>query len=616
MKITSGLYSHMVMQRTRRNISRQPVCGTGAKEAEIYVRVEKKKKAIPGFAGIKAGRADRRGRFSIKINGVPAGGPYDVTLKAGEEEETFRDIFVGDVWILAGQSNMEGIGNLDGREKPSKNVRAFYMDERWDVAEDPIHVLAEATAPVHRIISPDLGRPKLKGVGSGVSFGVCLAKKHSIPQGLIPSAHGGTSMDQWKPGKGSSCLFGATVERVRMNGGTAAGLLWYQGESDAGPEMESAYTKKMVRLIQAFRREFGGIPVAIVQLSRVSGAPWNDRSGGTWMGIREQQRLLPGHIEKLAVVPAIDLPLEDPIHISAEGQKLLGKRLAEAIDYLRYSKKAGPAPIILQKVRSVRLKNVEGGVIEAAFGNVEGELHAPGRPNGFALSIGGVNNGHVYRVILEKNKAYILHNLPPADCGDASLSYGWELMPYCNITDKAGRSLPAFGPLPLGTAHPKTGFIGTMEASLLEEWPGDIAKAAYPKSRMTFTHAPLTQWYCPVAALRETNENRLVWFRYRFSAIEPMKLSLLFSYDGPVKVFLDQRAVFTDPHGCEPIGVDEQNIPVTVRAGKHELMIALGSNKGTALGISLRIARMDRKMTDPADKRKLPEPIYNGPAVP
>ncbi len=607
--ITSGLYSHMVMQRTGKDQSAQPVSGKTEPNTDVYIRVEKNGKALKGFSKKKFARSGQNGIFNNRIAGIPTGGPCRIILNAGKEKAVFDDVMVGDVWLFAGQSNMEGIGNLDQREKPDKNVRAFYMDERWDIAEDPIHVLADAVAPVHRIISPDVGRSKIKGVGPAVTFGKVMAKEHGVPQGLIPSAHGGTSMNQWKPAKSDKTLFGASIDRVKKNGGKVAGLLWYQGESDAGPESIPVYTKKMKNMIRAFRKELGNIPVAAVQIARVSGTVWSQWIGWTWDNIREQQRLLPEKIKKLQTVPAIDLPTDDLIHIGGDGQKVLGRRLAGAMDSLRYGKKKFPAPIELEKIEKVFLKKYEAPALKVTFKNVVGSLTAPGRPNGFFISVGGTDRQAVYRIRLEGASAYVFHSLEASEVADGALSYGFGIMPYCNITDEGGRSLPAFGPIPLGSGHPKTGFADNMEASPLLPWPGSLDKVKVPALMPEFSHVPLMQWYNPIPELRETNEQKLVWYRYRFISDEQMKLELRLGYDGPLKVFMDGKTVFSDPDGCEPIGIDEKIVPVSAGAGGHEILLALGSNKGRALGVSLRISRTDVKLTDPAEKQILPEPV-------
>src|SRR5439155_18133478 len=70
-----------------------------------------------------------------KFAGVPTGGPYQVsgTVKVGNAQRTLTvgPIFVGDLWVLAGQSNMQGIGDLIDVTPPHPKVMALEMNGRW-----------------------------------------------------------------------------------------------------------------------------------------------------------------------------------------------------------------------------------------------------------------------------------------------------------------------------------------------------------------------------------------------------------------------------------------------------------------------------------------------------
>jgi hypothetical protein len=56
-----------------------------------------------------------RGKFSVKLSSIPVGGPYRLRLESGKQRVEIVPFFVGDVWILAGQSNMEGVGDMTAR---------------------------------------------------------------------------------------------------------------------------------------------------------------------------------------------------------------------------------------------------------------------------------------------------------------------------------------------------------------------------------------------------------------------------------------------------------------------------------------------------------------------
>jgi hypothetical protein len=69
---------------------------------------------------------------TLLVEGVPAGGNYDVHLRllgpdgAVVAQAVRRDVAVGDVWLAAGQSNMSGYsGNLLGGESPTPRAHLF-----------------------------------------------------------------------------------------------------------------------------------------------------------------------------------------------------------------------------------------------------------------------------------------------------------------------------------------------------------------------------------------------------------------------------------------------------------------------------------------------------------
>ena len=374
-------------------------------------------------------------------HGLPTGGPYQV--------EEARNIFVGDLWVLAGQSNMEGVGDLLDVETPIPQVNSFQSREEWGSAEEPLHWLAESPRVVHHKLwgAEDIpeSRPprdpnRNKGAGLGLAFGKAYYAVTSVPVGLIPSAHGGTSMDQWDPAlkaEGGASLYGATCARVEANGGRVRGILWYQGESDGYPDGVKVYAAKMQRLIAAFRTDFHDpqLPFYFVQIGPFA-CPLSPESIAGWNGIREEQRRLTKIIPNTAMVSAIDLELDDLIHIGTDGLKRLGRRMAAVA--------TGASTLDLQSVEWTSPIH-----LRVTFTGGRGGLRAEGRPTGFELRDAAGNKIELlYKTTLEGNSAllHITDGHGPIPQG-MHLWYGWGLNPYCNITDAQDMAVPAFGPI-------------------------------------------------------------------------------------------------------------------------------------------------------------------------
>jgi sialate O-acetylesterase len=249
-------------------------------------------------------------------------------------------------------------------------------------------------------------------------------------------------MQQWDPAlknEGSGSLYGAALRRFESVGGKVAGILWYQGESDANPTDAALYKERMTTLIRSFRDDFDqpDLPFYYVQIGRLAADPDPQMIAG-WNAIREAERTWTAAAPNTAMVSAIDLDLDDAIHIGTAGLHRLGKRLADVA--------AGfPTPALRDAVldpKSMRIR--------VRFDRVRGGLSSLGRPAGFSLR-SQEDREHIliYKTTLDGDSA-LLHlsgELP----SQAQLWYGYGLNPYCNITDAEDAAIPAFGPIPIET---------------------------------------------------------------------------------------------------------------------------------------------------------------------
>jgi hypothetical protein len=109
-------------------------------QATIEARILRWRVPVEGFDWSPIARAVS-GRWDGEIRRVPVGGPYRIEVRvAGEKESAvIRGVLVGDLWLLGGQSNMEGHGDLIDVEQPHELVHSFDLADEWQVAEEPLH---------------------------------------------------------------------------------------------------------------------------------------------------------------------------------------------------------------------------------------------------------------------------------------------------------------------------------------------------------------------------------------------------------------------------------------------------------------------------------------------
>jgi len=291
--------------------------------------------------------ADTRpdGTWDITLARVPAGGLYRVEthlnhLNVQSAEWAVRGdirhcIGVGDVWVIAGQSNSAGYGRGAYFDPPELGVHLFRNSGQWALATHPMN---DSTDTLH-VINRENANPSHSPY---LHFGRVLKQQLNYPIGLVQTALGGSPLSRWNTTEHADAaqadLFANMRATVESIGGAIKGVLWYQGESDASETLSPSYQARFTAMVQAWRDTFGqpNLPVITVQLNRVFRPPEDvqietmAQVDKGWSVVREAQRQIARSMSGVAVVPAIDLPLSDLIHTSPAGNMLLGERMARA----------------------------------------------------------------------------------------------------------------------------------------------------------------------------------------------------------------------------------------------------------------------------------------------
>lgn len=459
--IDGGVVPHQVMQAGEDGAAALPLRGRADAAGRVEARVLRGDAEAVGWTVLAETDG---GAWAGQIPAVPVGGPYTLAARQLDAvgtvlaEAALGPLFVGDLWILAGQSNMQGVGNMLDVEPPNPLVGVLRMNRQWAVAEEPLHVLQESPDPVHfkpadeaeRAAAIERAYARTKGAGLGLPFATELVRRTGRPIGLIATAHGGTSMDQWSPerrGEGGASLYGSMLLSLEAAGGKVRGVLWYQGESDATAEASPAYAEKFAALIAAFRADCGDpeLPFYLVQLGRFT---FTDADAASWNRVQQAQLDMETRFPRTAAVPAVDLALDDLIHIGTPGLKGLGHRMAKIAERDLFGGSTQNGPRLASMARA---DTPYGATLRVTFTGANGALRAPGRLSGFSLSSGpdGPDAMQVYHQEIADDAPDTVVLWVQTWPENAHLWHGRGTDPYCNIVDEAGMAMPAFGPVPV-----------------------------------------------------------------------------------------------------------------------------------------------------------------------
>ena len=290
--------------------------------------------------------ARKDGHFGVTVKTPEAGGPYTITIRDGETVQ-LNNVMIGEVWICAGQSNMDM--QLKGyKGQPLEGT----TEELLNCKDDDLRLLfvkrtAELT-PQNDIKGGTWRVADIESVrnfsATAYYFGKALRKVLNVPVGLICTAYGGSACEAWMKSEWLKAFPQVqqtiTEEDVKARlqrcptalyngqlypliGYGIRGAIWYQGEDNV--PRYSYYADLLKTMVEGWRSEWkqGDFPFYFCQI-----APY-DYSLIGWQGsqyLREQQLKAEEIIPNARMAVLMDAGLKYGIHPRKKRQA--GERLA------------------------------------------------------------------------------------------------------------------------------------------------------------------------------------------------------------------------------------------------------------------------------------------------
>ena len=125
-KLARLFSDHVVLQRNKPI----PVWGWANPAEGVTVSLGGQNKTV---------QTDGSGKWMVELPPMEAGGPLELKVSTSSENLTVKDVLIGEVWLLSGQSNMEWtVKQADNFGSEKKNadypqIRHFYVSHQVEI---------------------------------------------------------------------------------------------------------------------------------------------------------------------------------------------------------------------------------------------------------------------------------------------------------------------------------------------------------------------------------------------------------------------------------------------------------------------------------------------------
>lgn len=293
------------------------------------------------FGGVEKNVTSEGDTWCAEFPAMEYGGPYTLSFETESETVSLSDIYIGEVYLFSGQSNM---GML---LRETNTDASFYEDI------PSLRYLGVPLAPEG--MRWQMATREKVGDWSALGYlvGRAIAKEKRVHVWIILAAVGASVIESWMPAgalrrigidisveekfldhthetygawNGDGYLYEKKLARIMPL--SLSGVVWYQGESDASVSEGLVYERELCEMIRIWREDFRdeALGFAIVQL-----ADTQERIalGEGWRLIQKAQERISEHCPYTYTVVSRDICETDDIH--PQTKTTLASRIAKTV---------------------------------------------------------------------------------------------------------------------------------------------------------------------------------------------------------------------------------------------------------------------------------------------
>lgn len=471
------LGSSMVLQQKQK----VPIWGWAEPGEAVTVTFDRMKKTV--VTGVD-------GKWRVDVDKLSASfTPRTLTI-SGRNTIELKDVLVGEVWLVAGQSNMQRLLRETDNGEAVQAAAVHPTIRLFNVSREVAFKKKKGKLGAWAACTPESVK---EFSAAGYYFGVGMERELKVPIGLINSSYGGSQAEAWTPVEylNASPDLRPTVERTKIwdeerprikieyaaaidkwredaDKAKAAGArpspspgvpdalrdyriassiydgmieplipfairgaTWYQGESNEARAEQ--YNLLLPTMIRSWRERWGqgNFPFGIIQLPNYR-AVKAEPEDAAWSFIREAERRTALNTPDTGLIVTIDIGEPNDIH--PKNKLDVGKRMARWALKDVYERKIANSPIL-------KKSEIEGNKIILTFDNVGAGLRLRDGERLDEFAIAGADRKWVWAEakITGKNRAEVWSPDIPEP---KAVRYAFNSNPrHPNLTNDSG--LPA-----------------------------------------------------------------------------------------------------------------------------------------------------------------------------
>lgn len=297
------------------------------------------------FNGITKKYFSDNDEWIVEFPALSYGGPYSMSVEFEGETVNLEDIYIGEVYLFAGQSNMQFKMNDSNSASelyqtnsrlrlysPDKIEKSEYYkaNDGWVLCEKDM--VGEWSAIAY-LTSKIISEKKDIAIGVIVCYQGASVIESWVPEGTfeqigiklaIEDKYFDHTYEEFSAWNGDGTLYNVMLSQIIPY--SLSSVIWYQGESDTSEAEGRVYCDELAELIRCWRNAFYDIalPFVVVQI-----ADFIPRKQEGWVLVQQAQIDVQSRISGVITVISRDICETDDIHPKSKSK--LSERIADVL---------------------------------------------------------------------------------------------------------------------------------------------------------------------------------------------------------------------------------------------------------------------------------------------